>query len=524
MATPAPCHRVLRSDVPTPDAPRAPALRDPEAQRELVERGYVILRDLVSPEDVEHLRATFLRRTPPTERGMQVDFVRHDREFLRESTATIRSVADRHVAERFVDHRIVVGSYVTKWPGDDSAMALHEDRTFVDPDRYDGFNLWIALDDVGPEIPNGGLYVVPHSNRVTPRWVGAASPDVLRPFAEYFERHAELPALAAGSAVIYDNRTLHGSGPNRTDTVRVAAAMEIVPRSAELLHAFATTRRHHKVYRVDTDFLLSQHASEIRQETLDGFPVVRELEDDYRLTEADLLAVYPCDDPSVAVRTPRPPPPTPLLVREAGRLPWLHEDPPVSAAGLGPDARAAAGWQAVTDGSGMALLAVSDPGRGLTPAASLPAWGRYLEPYIDPGQPAAILVIDPGSSGVVRRTSADDPAAPWRFDVIDVAFQRGHLLVDGHTEPLEEDFTLVLRAPVASVWNVGPGVLVALLQGLVPDDTAGVHPAPIDGGVTSERGHEHMPAQRSAVAAWRRGVGVVRRLAAGGARALRRAR
>jgi hypothetical protein len=44
--------------------------------------------------------------------------------------------------------------------------------------------------------------------------------------------------LKAGEAVVFDNRTIHGATPNRTEQLRLAVAIGMTPREAQLYHYF----------------------------------------------------------------------------------------------------------------------------------------------------------------------------------------------------------------------------------------------------------------------------------------------
>lgn len=490
-------------------------LRDPARDRTFAERGYAVLPDVLGPDEVKLLREDFLRRVPAGDRGMQVDFVREDREFLRTGSDLALSVLEPHLSRLFVDHVPLLASYVTKWPGDDSIFALHEDRTHVDPDRYVAANMWIALDDVGPDIPNGGLEIVPYSNKITPKWVGSETPDVLRPYEPFLLERTERPAVPAGSAVIYDNRTLHGSPPNTTSEVRVAVAYEIVPRGVEIIHTLATSRRHRKVYRVDADFLLDHNPMRVRQPDLDPYPLVGEFDDDPRMYDEDVLAVYPLGPGAspTPVRAPLAAPSTNRIRREARRLPWLLEDIPGTASTLPAASRAGAGWKVDCVKGDLAIIAVADPGAGALPSARLPAWARYLEPFVDARERVAIVVVDALASGTLTFVGpvdgGDEPE--WRVDVVDVSYARGFLALDGHEETLDEEVAVILRGRDVAIWNHGPGALVVLVSApavSAPDSSMGPPPTPVNADGARARA-------RAAVASARRVLGRLRRRLAG---------
>lgn len=495
---------VTHGTTTTDEIPRSRFIVDPDRDREFAERGFVVLPDILGPEEVRILRDDFLRRVPVDDHGMKIDFVREDRRFLREGSDLAVSVLAPHVSRVFVDHVPLLASYVTKWPGDDSTMALHEDRTYVDPDLHVAANLWITLDDVGPDIPNGGLYVVPFSNAITPKWVGSEAPDLIRPYEDYLIEHAEQPAVSAGSAIIYDNRTLHGSAPNRTTEVRAAVAYEIVPRGVEIIHALATSRRHRKVYRIDADFLLDTNPTRVRESDFEGYPLIREFEDDYRVLDEDVLAAYPpLPGSTTPLRAPVAEPSTNRLRREPRRVPRLHEDIPFTSVTLPGAADAGAGWGVERVIGELALVVVADPEAGIVASDGLPDWAGHLRPFVAAEVRAAIVVIDERATGTLSFDGGDD--LEWRLDVVDVSFARGFLSIDGHEEVLDEDVALVLRGAHLSIWNHGPGALVVLVS-------ASPAPAPAPAPSSApEPAQEPEAPRESAVIAVRRVLGRIRR-------------
>ncbi|MEP7002794.1 MAG: phytanoyl-CoA dioxygenase family protein, partial [bacterium] len=70
-------------------------------------------------------------------------------------------MTERHVPTMFVDRVPVMSSFVTKFPGAGSAVPMHREPTFVDPEVGEGYNVWIPLEDVGAAAGNGALDLLP---------------------------------------------------------------------------------------------------------------------------------------------------------------------------------------------------------------------------------------------------------------------------------------------------------------------------------------------------------------------------
>lgn len=267
-----------------------PIFNDLGIEESLNRRGMAHV-SILSPADVEHLREERLRLCPDDRAGLVVDYMHPDRSIVRELSDVVRSVFLPHIEQWFNDAQIVLTSFVVKYPGHDSAMFLHDDRTFVDEQRHRCVTLWTPLVDVGPEIPNGGLEVVPGSHRLANSWAGSWTPEVFRQYEHDLRAAAVTPALSAGQSLAYDSRLLHMSGPNLSDHPRVAAVCAVAPRGTRLVHVMATGRRHRVVYEVDDSFFTDHHPRDIEQQVPHRYPVIGEYDVDENLAPREVAAV-----------------------------------------------------------------------------------------------------------------------------------------------------------------------------------------------------------------------------------------
>lgn len=284
---------------------------DEELDRTLRADGYVVF-DLLDPEAAQSLRVAYHEEVGvPADAvgGMAFDYMSADRTAMEKVEALLAPVWEEHLPRHFVDLEVVFSTFVVKRPGDDSGMFLHDDRTFVDERRHRSFTAWVPLVDVSPALDNGTLYLVPGSHRIMPAASGTATPDWIRPYERYFERHLRPVSLRAGQALVYDTKTLHGSTPNRTSHLREAIATALAPAGAELIHVVADGDLRH-VHQVDRDFFRTVHPATIEQQGMpDRYPTVDTyLEERTEARPEDVAAV--CDPADV---------PVPVVVDEAPR-------------------------------------------------------------------------------------------------------------------------------------------------------------------------------------------------------------
>lgn len=204
-----------------------------ERQRELERDGFTVV-PLLSAEEVAACSALYRDLAPPAEaKGFHASLFSTDPAYKAGADRGLRALVAARAAEWVAEHQPLVANFVVKQPGERSEMTPHQDWTFVDERRFASLNVWCPLVDTGAH--NGSLHVLPGAHRLpfTIRGTGLRSPTLgLR--WQYGELR-DLP-LRAGQAVIYDHRVIHGSPPNRSDEVRLALAMILVPAETEARH------------------------------------------------------------------------------------------------------------------------------------------------------------------------------------------------------------------------------------------------------------------------------------------------
>ena len=268
------------------------------------------MTELLSAADLDEIRSLQRQVAEADDHGLTVDYMRPDRtamRMIREQSATLWS---RVLPRLFVDHRPAMATFVVKHPGHESAMFLHDDRSYVDERLGRSHTLWIPLDEVGPDLDNGGLEVIPGSHRLAQEMGGTGTPDLFRPYERFLRTQLVRPAVRPGQVVVYDSRTLHASGPNLSDRPRAALVCAVAPSHLDLVHVVATSDTSRAVHRVDRDFFVDNHPSAGGSLDRTRYPVERTLDVDPTLTATDVAANFGCAPPEanpiVADRVRRP--------------------------------------------------------------------------------------------------------------------------------------------------------------------------------------------------------------------------
>lgn len=205
-----------------------PLFIDPAHQAAFEEDGYVQL-PLLTPEDIQGLKALFVEYHPEAPKGFDSTSYRSD-------YATKKEASDRAVAiigKRFEgilqNYRIFGSSFLSKPKGPHGAMPMHQDWTIVDEDRFVAVNIWTPLVDCTQK--NGTLEVLKGSHRYlkvtrmpTQKFVLDGKQEALKPM------FTPLPTKA-GEAVILNQALVHYSKPSQVEEVRSAITTGV--KSAE---------------------------------------------------------------------------------------------------------------------------------------------------------------------------------------------------------------------------------------------------------------------------------------------------
>ena len=104
----------------------------------------------------------------------------------------------------------------------------HQDSGYVDNEHKPYVNCWIPLDDVSEE--NGTVFLLPYSLAGTKEKIEHKQMEGSRDRIGYFGDEKGVPAVCpAGSIVVFSSTTFHRSGPNNTDKMRRAYAIQFSP-------------------------------------------------------------------------------------------------------------------------------------------------------------------------------------------------------------------------------------------------------------------------------------------------------
>lgn len=441
-------------------------LNDETLDAQLRRDGFAVI-PLLEASEVERLRRAYWEHPPEETRGMVVDYMFRDRAAMHRTRALAEPLFRLHGPEHFADQRLVLATFAVKHPGgSESAFFLHDDRSYVDESRFRTTTVWIPLVDVGPGRDNGGLQVVPRSHHLPTGLAGSLTPDLIRPYERSLRSQLVQPSVRAGEALVYDTRVLHASPENRSDQARVALALALAPKEADLLHVVATGRRHRRVHAIDETFFLDHHVRDVEASVDPHYPVVEEYDDHHELTPTEVADVLGGPVPEKLVVLPGD-------LNEHTDPASLHP-PPTHVLSVQPAATDLAIMAGHLAGSGEPIVTMSVSGgaaashqgvrRALRSTHGGPI-GSVIEraPIPRSAVDADVVILDPGA----RVTLELEAGRRWvhHLTVADCPPTGSGLRSGGCAMNLAPS-TRVDLPPGASVtlWNEGPGPLAAVVS------------------------------------------------------------
>ena len=214
--------------------------RDGKLQEEFGRMGYLHL-PLLNTEEVDDLYSFYLQQDlkPEGAYGFHISLDHVDREKAANIEAKITSVLWPRAKDLFDKAKVFTASYVVKEPGLENIVPPHQDWTFVDETKYCSFTLWVALHDVN--MDNGALCILPGSTDFFKFHRSSPSPQARSPLTDYYFEifpYMKLIEMKAGDVLIFDNRLIHASPPNTSESPRIAAGIGVTYQEAQLLHYY----------------------------------------------------------------------------------------------------------------------------------------------------------------------------------------------------------------------------------------------------------------------------------------------
>lgn len=236
-------------------------LKDSELESRVNKDGFAVI-DLLDDDTLTLLRKKFEEMFPDRSlytgayAGVQVfDFDRRKEMYL-----FLKETIDECLQNYFKDYCVPLASFYSRKPDRKHSLDWHSDPSYSFSENVDSiYGLWIPLVDVDENrgvlrvIPKGHRLVnKPHFAYLVTRWPLENKRRLLDPYGIAFN-------LKAGQAILFDNRMIHASHPNMSDTHRDNLIVRVAHQRAKYFNVVTKSNKDAvgTLYRQGSDFLLT---------------------------------------------------------------------------------------------------------------------------------------------------------------------------------------------------------------------------------------------------------------------------
>lgn len=244
-------------------------MEDPILEKKFQDNGYIEV-PFISAEEVATLKQKFFDLLPisggnitASENGGGNE-VTYDFTFIDKNIAYKQAVYDvitsyfkPHVEKWLADYRPIIANYIRKNTSG-GEVPLHQNWAFANERKYTTVSIWCPLVDSFEE--NGTLQVIPGSHKKFAEVRGPMIPWELEGIKQEIINKYLIPCnVKAGHAIILDDSIVHYSAINKTDGLRLAIQLILIPSEISSIHYHvnpAVDKNKVNILEVDTDFYM----------------------------------------------------------------------------------------------------------------------------------------------------------------------------------------------------------------------------------------------------------------------------
>lgn len=246
-----------------------PVFNNPELEQQFQRDGYVII-PFLSEDEVEEIKERYFE-TLPTSGGLigaedaglkdkityDFTFIDKNIEYKKLVFNIITERFDKYVKKYLADYKPIIANFIRK-KTNDGEVPLHQNWAFVDERKCTSVSIWCPLVDSNES--NGTLQVVPGTHKRYGEFRGPMVPWELENIKQDIIGKYLVPMnLKAGQAVVLDDSIVHYSAINKTDDLRLAIQLILIPSEEKSIHYHMNPQKSTTqidVLEVDKDFYM----------------------------------------------------------------------------------------------------------------------------------------------------------------------------------------------------------------------------------------------------------------------------
>lgn len=211
--------------------------RNESKTKQLWTDGYTVF-DLLSDDLSAELNAIFQEYHPVQPEGFYATTHLEDTAKRKAISDQVHALIADLIETKFENIQLLGGAFISKAPGEEGILPLHQDWNLVDETKARSYNLWIPLVDVNEQ--NGAMRLLPQSHLKQTTFRGPKVAPVLYQLSHLVDQHMFSLNMKRGQAVVYDHALWHSSPQNQTDQLRLAYVLGVVPTDVQLKYYHQT--------------------------------------------------------------------------------------------------------------------------------------------------------------------------------------------------------------------------------------------------------------------------------------------
>jgi hypothetical protein len=207
--------------------------KDNETQKSFSSNGYVIV-PFFSSGELEKVREITTQLNGNFSTPFSTTIWSSNAEYRQAVFTKLKAFYLPNIERLLAEYKPVMGTILTKQPGPDSEIDIHQDWCFTREENFTAVNIWVPLVDVNEQ--NGALFFLPFSKHFNVPYRGRnVEPQFINVKPLIWSR-GKVCNMKAGEALVFDVRMVHYSNQNTTAHTRVATAMVAIPKQADIIH------------------------------------------------------------------------------------------------------------------------------------------------------------------------------------------------------------------------------------------------------------------------------------------------
>lgn len=239
-----------------------PVLNNTGLNTQLLQQGFVTLPFLNSHE-VKQLQDLFYQYTDTSTIGKGLYSNLYNRtgdENWHISTA-MENICSSAFARHFTNAALNGGVFIAKGNFAETQCNLHQDYTNTNESTGATYALWIPLCDINGQT---GLFnVIPGSHRLRSHIRAISNASFYIDLDKVKPEKIEKLQVKAGEAVVFDHALIHGSQPNVSGHLRIAAVMGVLPQGVAYEYYLKTGDNSFAVYALNKELYIRHFGEQI---------------------------------------------------------------------------------------------------------------------------------------------------------------------------------------------------------------------------------------------------------------------